>query len=112
MDGMIMSHYNPFADDWRDSLRAHYMHAVRADDQVTLKSLNGLMHEVGFSDDELRELYVRATMHVDETAPDFVPDMKVLSAEAAAQLEKAIAEEYEDYSEDDDSDSPQQLSMF
>ncbi|NWF70144.1 MAG: hypothetical protein HXY40_13750 [Chloroflexi bacterium] len=71
-----------FADEWRDCLRAHYMHVVRTQDTVTLKSLLSVMHEAGFGEDELRALQVRATMHVDEIGADFVPDLEILQTAA------------------------------
>ena len=65
-----------FADDWRDSLRAHYIHTVQTNDLVTLKTLEGVLLDVGFSRDELRDLYVQATMRVEDVPEGFAPDME------------------------------------
>ncbi len=70
---------NVFADEWRACLRAHYMHVVRSGDHVTEPTLRVVMHSAGFSDDELAELRVRATLHVDDVGTDFVPDLDVLT---------------------------------
>jgi hypothetical protein len=69
---------NIFADEWRECLRAHYMHVVRTEDRVTLPSLTIVMHQAGFTDSELAELRVRATMYADHVDADFKPDLKVL----------------------------------
>ncbi|MBK8023347.1 MAG: hypothetical protein IPK19_18425 [Chloroflexi bacterium] len=71
---------SPFADDWRECLRAHYQYVVRANDRRTLETLTRVLNQVGFEEDELSELYVRATMHVDDAAEDFTPDMTVVAA--------------------------------
>ncbi len=130
---------SPFADDWRACLRAHYMFVARAQDKPTMESLTGVLHQVGFGEDELRGLYVRATQHVDDVPDDFMPDMTVLAAitapdpipEAliAAAVEAAAPENQvpPDATLDDpdaetetpeeppvpfDPEGPQQLSMF
>ena len=69
---------NIFADEWVDCLEAHYMHVIRTKDKVTEPSLTIVMHSAGFSDNQLAELRVRATMHVDDVGADFVPDLDVL----------------------------------
>lgn len=69
---------NVFADEWMECLEAHYMHVIRTKDKVTEPSLSIVMHSAGFSDKQLAELRVRATMHVDDVSEDFVPDLDVL----------------------------------
>jgi hypothetical protein len=76
---------NPFDTEWRDCLRAHYMHVIRTGDKVTEPSLTVVLHQVGFTDSELAEWRVRATMHVDDVPADFVPDMNVLAAPPAEE---------------------------
>lgn len=63
---------NPFDEDWRDCLREHYMDVIRRHDLVTMKTLPGVMHEVGFDDDDLDILRIYATMR-DDTQDD--PDV-------------------------------------
>ncbi len=70
---------NVFAEEWRDCLRAHYMHVVRTEDHVTLPTLTMVMHQAGFNDSELAELRVRATLRVEQVADDFVPELDVLA---------------------------------
>lgn len=69
---------NIFAEDWVACLEAHYMHVIRINDKVTEPSLSIVMHSAGFTDAQLAELRVRATMHVDQVGADFVPDLGVL----------------------------------
>jgi len=71
---------NIFADEWLECLEAHYMHVIRINDKVTEPSLSIVMHSAGFSDAQLAELRVRATMHVDDVGADFVPDLDILEA--------------------------------
>lgn len=123
-----------FADDWRACLREHYMAMVRKQDHVTLPSLTLVMHEVGFSDDDLAELRLLATMRADAMPDDYVPpevaegrvfaavevepEPDEIEAEAdALPAEEAEAEpepESEPEADEDaaDPDAPQQLSLF
>ncbi len=71
---------NIFAQEWVECLEAHYMHVIRVNDKVTEPSLSIVMHSAGFTDAQLAELRVRATMHVDDVSADFVPDLDVLEA--------------------------------
>ncbi|MFO7321624.1 MAG: hypothetical protein DIU68_007830 [Chloroflexota bacterium] len=121
-----MSERSIFADEWRDCLRAQYMSVVRNNDQVTLKTLVGVMYEVGFGEEELRELYVRATMRAEHVADDFVPDMNVLERPKpepepqAVETSVAEPEPEEEEAGDEPPDTPggeapfglQQLSLF
>ncbi|MCA0457235.1 MAG: hypothetical protein LCI00_24900 [Chloroflexi bacterium] len=69
---------NIFAQEWVDCLEAHYTHVIRTKDHVTEPSLTIVMHSAGFTDKQLAELRVRATMHMDDVGPDFVPDLHIL----------------------------------
>lgn len=66
-----------FSDDWRECLMEQYKDVVRRNDTLTETSLVRVLHEVGFRDDELRELKLYATMRADELAGDFVPDLDI-----------------------------------
>ncbi len=70
-----------FSDAWRDCLREHYKSVIRNNDKVTLRSLLGVMNEVGFGEDELRALELEATMRVEDVAEDFVPNLNILQPE-------------------------------
>ena len=83
---------NIFADEWIECLEAHYMHVIRINDKVTEPSLSIVMHDAGFSDAQLAELRVRATMHVDQVGADFVPDLNVLEAHEHSHNETKPAE--------------------
>jgi hypothetical protein len=77
-----------FSDDWRDCLQEHYRHVIRAQDTVNERSLIEVLHQVGFTDDDLRQMYMSATMHVDDMPSDFTPD--VARAQARADEEKTF----------------------
>lgn len=81
---------NVFADEWRECLEAHYMHVIRTKDRVTEPSLTVVMGQAGFNKSELAELRVRATMHIDQSGEDFVPDLEVLDAVAEVEAEARI----------------------
>ncbi|RMF79387.1 MAG: hypothetical protein D6737_11595 [Chloroflexi bacterium] len=68
-----------FEDEWRECLREQFMYVIRNNDTITEQSLTLVLHEVGFTDDELRELRLRATMHVDDVSDDFVPDFEAVA---------------------------------
>lgn len=81
---------NVFADEWRECLEAHYMHVIRTKDRVTEPSLTVVMGQAGFNKSELAELRVRATMHIDQSGEDFVPDQEVMDAVAHVEAEGRI----------------------
>jgi len=68
-----------FSDEWRKCLREQYKHVARNDDKVTEKSLTPLLQELGFGEDELKQLYIQATMHTDNVPEDFQPDLTLLN---------------------------------
>ena len=86
-----MSGPSPFAQDWRDCLRAHYQQVVRNEDHATERTLVGVLQKLGFEDTELGELKVLATLRADAMSPDFVPDLEVLTAEAVADIQQQAA---------------------
>ena len=74
-----------FSDEWRECLRAHYTYVARANDKITERTLRGVMIEAGFTDTELKRIYVLATAHVDDMGEDFVPNMDILESNEAAE---------------------------
>jgi hypothetical protein len=80
---------SPFSQHWRDCLRAHYQYVVQQDDQRTERTLRGVLHEVGFGEDELIQLRVMATAHIDDVGADYIPDPALMAQIAA--LERAAA---------------------
>jgi hypothetical protein len=76
-----MTQHSIFFEEWLRSLREQYKFVIRNNDKVTLPSLTMVLHDVGFSDDELAQLRVEATMHVDSMPDDFVPDMTILNTQ-------------------------------
>jgi hypothetical protein len=80
-----------FSDDWRDCLREQYKSVVRNDDQVTLPSLTNVMYQVGFTEDELTQLRIQATMRTEDMADGFVPDMPVFQPSVQGNSVEAVA---------------------
>lgn len=69
-----------FADDWRACLREQYKTTIRDNDHSTRESLKDVMYQTGFTDDDLRQLVLEATMHIDDAPDDFTPDLDRLQA--------------------------------
>ena len=127
-----------FANDWRDSLRAHFIEVVRRNDKKTEESLLGIMYDVGFREEELRQLKLEATMRAEDLADNFIPDLALPSPEetkGSVHPAVAVAEAAEDtyepeaelhqHADDDpaneavedddnqpDPNAPQQMSLF
>ena len=80
-----MAQRSIFFDEWIKSLREQYKYVIRNNDNVTLLSLTEVMHDVGFTDAELAQLRVEATMRAEDVADDFVPDLKILEQPSAGQ---------------------------
>ncbi len=80
-----MDQRSVFFEEWLRSLREQYKHVVRIDDKVTLPTLTAVMQSVGFGEDELTQLRLEATMHVDDIGEDFVPDMHILEQTKAVK---------------------------
>lgn len=74
---------SPFADEWRACLREHYKQTVRENDRATLETLTGVMIQVGFREDELRDLTLEASMRAEDVADDFVPNLDILTPHMA-----------------------------
>lgn len=77
-----------FADEWRRCLGEHYKYVMRKQDKATEETLMPILNRVGFTEDELRGLYLEATMRSDDVAEDFLPDAeKALPADDVAQAD-------------------------
>jgi hypothetical protein len=119
-----MAGKSPFADDWRSCLRAHFIHVIRTNDVRTEPTLTGVLLKAGFSEAELRDLKLCATMHVDDVPADFVPDLEILQPETAPEptvftavdvpgaVETQPDEDLEDEPPPHQDDGPVQLSLF
>lgn len=126
-----------FSDEWRRCMREQYKYVARTGDEVTRPTLTHVMQKVGFGEDELRQLYIEATMRQDDNADDFVPPADIIEPNAAPepvsnahpaecqcpsciQLDvvphdadgQPIPPEQRDDEEAPDDDAPNQLSLF
>ncbi len=85
----MMGQRSVFFEEWISSLREQYKYVVRNRDKVTLPSLTAVLHQVGFTDDELAQLRIEATMHLDDVGADYVADMTILDSAKAVQAHPA-----------------------
>jgi hypothetical protein len=74
-----MGNESPFADAWRDCLREHYKQVVRDSNTQRHDEMTQIMHQAGFTEDELITLYIQATMLGEGLMDDFyVSDLAAL----------------------------------
>lgn len=69
---------SPFADDWHAAQEQHFQHILRTGDAGARRDAIALMQQAGYDEAAIQALYIRATMHMDDIPPDFVPDMEVI----------------------------------
>lgn len=67
-----------FDNEWRECLREQYKHTIKQNNKKNIDSLRVVMNQVGFREDELRHLEMIATMHIDDVADDFIPNLDIL----------------------------------
>lgn len=65
-----------FYEDWRNCLRAHYMYVIATNDHITEPTLHSVLLRVGFSEDEIKEMAIRAKMRDTDAAPDNLPGLE------------------------------------
>jgi hypothetical protein len=70
-----------FGDEWRRCLKEHYKYVVKKQDKATESTLVPILQRFGFNDDDLRHLYVEATMR--DMPDDFLPDVDGVFQQAA-----------------------------
>jgi hypothetical protein len=96
-----MSSNNVFASEWRDCLREHYKFIIREDPnprnhesvQKVLLRPNGEQPPI-FSESELQQLYLEATLRAEDLPDDFVPNLALLrDPEASAVAGSAATDE-------------------
>lgn len=122
-----MDNDNIFFDDWMDCLREHYKDVLRRNDKVARPTLENVLLEIGFSEDELRALYIDATIRTEDMADNFVPDFGALkplhdtsrphpaecACPACAPLDESGHDaEGQPLASEADDDKPTQLSLF
>jgi hypothetical protein len=101
---------NIFAAEWRECLRAHYLHVVRVQDTVTEPSLTLVMREAGFSEAELLDLRQQATLHAENWVEPSLPAPSPEGEESSeAQLEVRDEPVIDN---EGDLEPPQQLTLF
>jgi hypothetical protein len=90
-----MNAINPFEQEWRECLRAHYIYVVRSGDEATERTLTSVMEQAGFDSKTMVELRIRATLRAEELPADFVPDFAALEEQLAAQVLEQAAKAVE-----------------
>jgi hypothetical protein len=76
-----------FSEDWRNCLSEQYRSVIRQGDGKTQISLANVLHELGFTEDDLARLRVEATMRAEDMPADFVPDLEILQQPAGGDQE-------------------------
>ncbi len=84
-----MDQRSVFFDEWLRSLREQYKHVIRSGDKITLPSLTAVMNNVGFGEDELKQLRLEATIRAEDMPADYVPDLNTLDSPLAASAHPA-----------------------
>jgi hypothetical protein len=69
-----MTKESVFFEEWRKCLQEHYKTVIRRDDTLTERTLVPVLHKVGFTDDELRALYIEATLRTEDLPEGYMPD--------------------------------------
>ena len=69
-----------FGNEWRRCLKEHYKYVVKKQDKRTETTLTPILQRFGFSETELKQLYIEATMRAEDMPDDFVPDMQQAGA--------------------------------
>jgi hypothetical protein len=69
-----------FFDEWQSCLRAHYVHVVRAEDDVTEPTLRHVLLQTGLTEDDIEALREQARalgplpLEEDDPGTDAVPE--------------------------------------
>jgi hypothetical protein len=79
-----------FSDDWRECLEEHYKDVVRRDDQLTERTLVGVLHDVGFRDADLQRLKLAATMRAEDMQVDVVPELDLEALEGGETVHAGV----------------------
>ncbi len=80
-----------FSDEWRACLREQYKYVIQQQDENTRQSLTHVLIYGAdgrgiFTEDELAQLWVEATLRVEDNPADFVPDLDILQPPAASAM--------------------------
>lgn len=59
---------NAFDDLWKECIVAHYVAAARTN--VNIEGANTVMKKAGYKQGDIDQLYISATMHQDDLAPN------------------------------------------
>lgn len=69
-----------FGDQWRATQIAYFEQMMRTGNAEQRANACQIMRDSGFSDQEINDLYIQATMHLDDVPDDFVPDLEVIES--------------------------------
>jgi len=75
-----------FFDAWRDCLRAHYIHVLRAGDVLNEASLYTVLRDTGFTDDEVGALQAEFAQ-VSEVSTDDAISTEMIGTETNAETD-------------------------
>ena len=88
-----------FSMDWRACLREQYKQVFRIQDSSVKESLTDIMLRAGFTEAELAQLCIEATMRTEDAPADFVPDLDILSVtetQSEAQIVMPVLQSHPD----------------
>lgn len=57
---------SPFGNEWRKCLEQHFRYISHEQDEVALNSATPLYHQLGYTEDDLEQLYIEGTMRNDD----------------------------------------------
>lgn len=109
-----------FSQDWRDCLDAHYRDVVQRGDSLTEKSLTKVLTDLGYREDQLRQMKLYATMRTEDLQADFIPTLEVpfLPSDEPVSIPTTVVESgevMEEVAEPDPltiSDTPDELDVL
>lgn len=64
-----------FYEDWRECLKSHYTHVISHNDHVTEPTLHNVLLRVGFTEEEIKEIAIRAKMRDVDASPEDLPGL-------------------------------------
>jgi hypothetical protein len=86
---------NPFFDDWKDCLRAHYKHVIYERDDNNANSLETVLIDTGFAEEELRSLRTDILVEIGAVQPESELSAvdEVVSVDEPVETESIVVEE-------------------
>ncbi len=94
-----MATFNPFDEEWRACLQAHYEHVLRIQDVVTEPTLYQVLRSTGFSEEQIAQIQfdvigvVEAAIEPPEIVTDALPESIKIAVEEPVAIEYTASAE-------------------